>query len=233
MKTIGMLMAAIAIGAGASPAKAAFLVEYSPSTTGATITPPGNTAGAAWSNQSTGQNFAESLLFNNAVTATAMDIYTGTGFAPVGTSVTIRLWTDNLGTPGSLITTFTEAVALHDSDGNAGKATVFRIRANFTNDLHLAANTRYWIGMSGTTSDIGQLGLTAPNAPDNGSSAKFSGTTFQNHATDVGDLAFRLEGSVDSLNAVPAPPGAVLAAIGAFGLIGIRMIRRKTMTAIA
>lgn len=222
-RAAGVLAAVVAVCAGSPPAKAAFIVNYSPGATGA------STFGS-FLNLSTSQNFAERILFNSAATITAMDIYTASFQGPVGTSVTIRLWADNAGSPGTLITSFTETISVRDSDGNGGNSQIARIRATFTNALNLSANTQYWIGMSGTSTDIGLFTLTGPNAPDNARSAIFTGTTFGS-TNNTGDMAFRLEGTLGGVVAAPAPAGAVLFGIGLVGLAGSRLLRRRVEVA--
>lgn len=214
--TVGGMLVAAALTAWAAPAKAAFVVDFSPATTGGSY-------GGAWINQSSNQNFGEQIDFTSAVTITAMDVYTLSHVGNVGTLVTIRLWADQGGIPGALLTSFTETIALKDTDGTAGITNVVRVRANFTNALNLAANTTYWIGMSGTSDELGQVSL---NTPGDGTMAWFSGTSYNSQAA-IGDMAFRLEGS--DINAVPAPPAAILFAIGAVGLGGGRALRRRMM----
>jgi hypothetical protein len=224
MRLAGVLLVMAAL---ATPGQAAFIVDFSPATFGgATVTPGSN---SWWQNQSTLDNFAESILFSSDATVTGMDIYSSSlnPVLSVGTQVTIRLWSDNAGAPGSLLTSFTEVITTIDGDGVGSATNAVRVRADFTSALELQANTRYWIGMSGTTSNIGLKGLSGVNAPDDSRMAWFNGSTL-NSVAPTGDMAFRLEGSLESAaNPIPAPPGAVLGVIGVFGLFGIRLVRRR------
>lgn len=184
------------------PATAAIVWDYSPATTGATVVPD-----FRFTNVSTGQNFAEQFLLGQDTTLTGMDIYTRGVSA--GQSVTVRLWSDNGGIPGTLLQTLTGALDTVDTQGAGSAPSVLRAFSNFTNPIAVLANTRYWIGMSGTSSSIGQVALTAPNAPGNGTLAQFNNTTFLGFSNNAGDQAFRLHGT-------PIPTPALLP-----GLIGM------------
>jgi hypothetical protein len=209
--------------ASSVPAAAAIVWDASPATTGSTILPGG---GARFLNVSTSQNFAEQFLLPQDTTLTGIDIYTLQFAAPtVGQSVTVRLWSDNAGTPSTLLQNFTEVLAAVDTDGantslNPG---VVRAFASFTTPFTIAANTRYWIGMSGTGASIGQLGLTGGTIPNgDGTLARFNGTTFLGFPGDTGDMAFRLQGT-------PIPTPALLPGLVGLGLAAWRKQRREAL----
>ena len=199
--------------------QAATIWDYSPETTGALL------SSWSWNNESCCQNFAEQVNFSDPVRLTGMDIYGDTGYGAFGTPVIVRIWTDDAGQPGTLIHEFGEALSIIDRDGAASGPTNRRKHADFTTSIELAANTDYWIGMSGDSSasgfnDIKQSGLVT-GAPDDSSMAEFSGTTFQGMTKDLygdylGDMAFRLEGVV-----VPLPAAAWLFGSALLALIGI------------
>ena len=193
-------------------------LDHSPGTTGADLE---FSDGDPWSNNSSGQNFADNFSFGSAQTLSGMDIYTATAFPSVGMSVTVRLWSDGGGLPGTLLDNFTTTVTAVDSVGTVAGTDDVRVHADFT--LSLAANTMYWIGMSGTNAELGQYGLGGPNAPGDGGMAQFAGTTFSFFASTIGDQAFRLEGSP---SAIPEPSSVVLAG-GAIGLFGLGLACRK------
>src|SRR5262249_30423935 len=138
--------------------------DYSPATTGADISPP-DPPGGAWVNQAQLQNFAEHFIFSTPTQIDGMDIYTRPDFATVGQSARIGLRADGAGTPGALLADFTLPISIVDTLGTSGPNQV-RAHVDFTTPLMLMADTTYWIGMSGTTTELGQLGLSGPRAPD-------------------------------------------------------------------
>jgi hypothetical protein len=178
--------------------------DYSPA---ATNTSSGEDS---WTNGSSGQNFAEIVSFPDPATVTGMSIYSNTFFGSVGDRVTIRVWTDSAGVPGTLIHNFTETISVIDTAGVGEWSSVNNLFANFTNPINLAANTPYWIGMSGfgvtIETNIGEvetIGLASLNTnPGDGAMAQFSGTTFlfngETGLQPLGDMAFRLYGSTQS-----------------------------------
>ncbi|MBL8810279.1 MAG: PEP-CTERM sorting domain-containing protein [Planctomycetaceae bacterium] len=195
---------------------AGIIWDYSPATTGATNTD--------WANLLSFQSFAESITFGSAVQISGMDIYCLNGFATLGDSVTIRLWADASGQPGAVLSSFTESVAVIDSDG-AGPSNE-RVHVDFTSLLNLDAGTPYWIGMTGTTKELTQTGLKNPNAPGDSRMAQFNGGDTFSHftPTGVGDMAFRLEGSY--VASVPEPSSMAMCGIGAC-VAGFRAVRRR------
>ena len=134
-----------------------------------------------------------------------MDIYSNINTAAsVGDSVTIRIWTDNAGTPDTLIHDFTDTISVIDTEGVGSWSAVNRKFADFSDSpISLDANTFYWIGMSGTNlSNIAQ-GHVNTN-PGDGQMAVFSATSFSLFISN-GDMAFRLQGEVQTTQTTPEP----------------------------
>jgi hypothetical protein len=211
---------------GIERARAGFIVwDNSPAATGADVARAGDAQfsyPAAAENLANQQNFAETIKFLTDTVLTGMDIYTVIPQAQVflGESATIRIWTGSAGRPDTLIDAFTENISAIDSQGTAGitgaMGDLFRVHADFTSPVTLSANTTYWIGMSGTSLDIGQALLVGPNVPP-GLLQAFSALTLEGQsATEA--MAFRLEGS--QVSPVPEPASLMLALIGSFGLLG-------------
>jgi probable HAF family extracellular repeat protein len=182
-------------------------------------------------NLANGLNAAERIYFASPVAITGMDIY-GTStlwpnHAQIGDSATIRLYADNSGQPGRLLTSFTEPISAVDSVGATGDS--MRFHADFTTPLDLKANTSYWIGMSGTSKHIGQFGLMNIPASLGGdhSMALFTGTQFQSMGGPEGGMAFRLEGSVQP---APEPGSLTLLSLGVLGLAGYAWRKRQRLT---
>ncbi len=211
-------ISAIGLGLVAAAARADTIVlDRSPAATGGSGTP-------SYSNKSTSQNLAERVRFDDAVLLTGMDIYSSaTGV--LGQDATIRVWADASGEPGSLLHNFSETISALDGDGATSGNT--RKHVDFSAPLALSAGVDYWVGMSGSSVDIGQLGMWN-NPYDDSLMAKFSGTSFSGMVS-TGDMAFRLYGDGDS--PVPTPSAAVgLAGLGAAAvLIGLR--RRRSLAA--
>jgi hypothetical protein len=180
-----------------------------------------------WTNAYASQSFAASVSFSTAMQITGMDIYTESSFVTVGDTARIRLFSDTLGHPGTVLSNFTESVSVVDTNGAMN---VFdrRVHVDFTNPLSLLGNTTYWIGMTGDSKDFTQTGLTGSNAPDGAVMAQFNGgDTFRYFtATFVGAMAFRLEGNV----AAPEPTGLALLVPVAFAGV-VQLVRRRRQAA--
>jgi hypothetical protein len=178
---------------GATQAHATIIWDYSPDTTGATNVP----SSGSLSNLATGQNFFERVLFTSDVSLTGMAIYSFSLYGSVGQNVTIRIRSDSAGTPDASLFDFTASISAVDTEGtsvNPAFSNNTRKFATFTTPVNLLANTQYWIGMSGTTTELGQQGLNGTDAPDNGRMWRYFGTTPALDSTDSGDMAMRLYG---------------------------------------
>jgi hypothetical protein len=194
-----------AIGVGFPAQASAFLLpaiiwDYSPAATNTSSGTDG------WENGSSGQNFAEIVSFPDSATVTGMSIYSGTFLGSVGDLVTIRVWNDSAGIPGTLIHSFTETISVIDTAGVGEWSNINNKFANFTTPINLAASTPYWIGMSGfgviidtIIGPVETIGLASLNTnPGDGAMAQFSGTTLETGLQPLGDMAFRLYGSTQS-----------------------------------
>jgi hypothetical protein len=233
VRTIHSVVAAAALVLACGKDLNAGLVwDYSPATySGATQSPE---IGYGLTNLSTAQNFAERVFILNSTSLTGMDIYarsSGGGLTnPValGASTTIRIWNDLVGTPDGPLHNFTETVSVIDTDGALG-TDVIRIHVDFTNPVVLDANTEYWVGMSGTSVNIGQLGLAGVMAPENSRMYRFNGTTPIIQTGDfAGDMAFRLHGDeITEVSSTPEPASMALLGSTGIGGIGWRMRRRR------
>jgi MYXO-CTERM domain-containing protein len=218
--THAALGALLLIAASAEPVRAGIIWDYSPDTTGASV------AGTTWANKASGQNFAERISFVNPVLVTGMDIYTRANIPSVGQSATIRIRADAAGIPGVLLEDFVEQISIVDT---VGATSTNRVRAHvdFTTPVLLAGLTDFWIGMSGTNSELGQSGLVGVQAPDDSRMYFFSGTnpaSFTN--TLVGDMAFRLFGEEQS-TATPEPASLAIWGLGAVGIAVLGAIRSR------
>ncbi|WP_107671356.1 hypothetical protein [Cyanothece sp. BG0011] len=199
--------------------QAAILWDYSPETTGTT-----RGVFEGLQNLSTQQNFAEIVSFANPVQLTGIDIYSPTTLNSIGDSVTIRIWTDNAGTPDILIHDFTDTISVIDTEGVGLWSEVNRKFADFSaSPISLDANTFYWIGMSGTNTTFSQATLNT-NSGD-GQLARFGGSSFISLVT-TGDMAFRVQGEVENAQTTPEPnSGISLLALGMLG--GVSLIKTK------
>ena len=176
-------------------ATATFIFDYSPLTTGG--------SGTSFANLSAGQNLVERIFFSTDVQVTDMDIYSQALSGSVGDSVTIRIFNDAGGQPGSLFTTFNETISIIDTEGTISVDNN-RKHTDFSTPVNLLANTDYWIGMSSNEIlDIGQLGLSV-SSPEDSRMFQLDGPTPDFLTPDfVGDMAFRLSGQ--GQNPIPEP----------------------------
>ena len=184
---------------------AAVIWDQSPATAGGTTTP----VGSVWVNQSTSQNFSDRVIFGDATLWTGLDIYTRAQFVSVGQSVTIRIRSGAADAP--VLMEFVENLDVVDDEG-AAPDTV-RAHVDFAVAVALAAG-EYWIGMSGTSTELGQIGIQGGtgNLLDD-QLAQYTGTTFMHMATVVGDMAFRVLGNAN----VPEPGTLTLLAVALAG----------------
>jgi hypothetical protein len=211
-----ILLAGLAMGAvmfSGVWASASIIWDYSPGTTGAAIVE------SSWSNDSPQQNFGEIISFATGATVTGIDIYSNSYFGSIGQDVTVRLWSDVNGTPGTLLQEIFTSITVIDTDGATGS--VNRKHADIS-PLLLTAGVKYWIGMSGTSEELTQAGL---NSVADNSMAQFFGTTLSFIPNYVGDMAFRLEG--DTSSPVPEPATMLLFGTGIAGLAAVGRRKRS------
>jgi hypothetical protein len=204
-------------------AQADVILDYSPDTSGAILTPQDFAGpGSTWSNYYSSQNFGELISFGSDVTITGMDIYSS--FAQVGTNVLVRTWADSAGTPDSgSVMSFASVVAAVDLVGITSADPLSGYNRMFvdfgSNSFTLSANTSLWIGISGLDYGIGLVGLAGPNAPGNGKMAQFAGSTFGFHAS-IGDMAMRIHGTQN------VPDSASMLSLLGLGALGLALMRR-------
>jgi hypothetical protein len=194
---------------------ASILLDQSPATTDAAILTDN------LDNRAGGQNFAEDFEFASAVSLTGMDIYMKSEIASVGQSVTIRIFEDSTGVPGTKLFDFTETIDVVDTLN--ASATTERVYAEFTTPVALDGGTTYWIGMSGTadTLKLAGLGIVSGTAApfDDSVMAQFSDEALVSvEGFGSGDMAVRLHG-------VPEPSTFALILLGMAGCTRHRRIR--------
>lgn len=201
-------------------ANAGIVWDYSPGTTGGT----GETNYSNWW-YNNGQNFVDKISFGANATLTGMDIYRGGSWGQVGDLAIIHIFNDTGGEPGAMFSTFTETVSVVDAEGAISG--VSRMHVDFTNPVSLLANTTYWIGMSAAAAPyfFTQMGL-QHNVPGDSSMWLMRGDTPQGSWNGLGDMAFRLSGTVGS---VPEPASLTLLGLGLAGLGFVRRNGARTL----
>jgi hypothetical protein len=220
---LGVACIAASIVAAPDLATAATVYDTSFTTTGAEVRFPDPTV-----ETQVGAGFRQiadqfQLLQNTALTG--MAIYTRSGSAAVGQSVTIRLWNDNSSVPGTLLQSFTENLSVLDTDGinTTDLPDMRRAFANFTTPIQVSGNTPYWISMSGTRFSLGLVRSQAGTGtiPANASIALLNDGGFVGFQ-DGQDMPFLLYGQA----ATPVPTPALLPGLMGMGAVVWR--KRKT-----
>lgn len=197
-----LLVASLALGS--APAGAALVWDWSPLTTGGTVTSDN------WSNYNPGQHFAERVSFAAATSIDGIDIYNNAAWGAVGSPVVVTIWANSGGQPGNVLAQHQTTVTIADTDGAVGQQQ-HRLHADFAAFL-MSAGVDYWIGMAGAGESLTQTGLQGVAGGDS-RMAQFNSNDVFSYFTDVsvGDMAFRLHGDA---GAVPAPLTAALVLAG-------------------
>ena len=175
-------------------------------------------SGGAWANGRVGQHFAESVSFPSSERLVGMGIYSSYMFGTVGQTVTVDLWQDSAGQPGALLNEFTEAITSVNTDGASTAPFITQKYAPFSSPVTLAANTVYWIGMSGgdVNDPYSELGQQSLSPATYGGQAQFDGDTYQG-TPGIGDISMRLY----------VPDGGLTVTLLGMALSGLALIRRK------
>lgn len=139
--------------------------------------------GGCWANDTFGQNFADHVILENDAQMTGLNIYTCIGYPSNDSHIKI-LADDGYGNPGAVITEWDQSATSWTQHG-----AIYVAFYEFPK-IDLAANTIYWIGVSGNSFEHGQTSI---QTPGDGLMAQFSGSSFSWH-TNVGDQMFQVLG---------------------------------------
>lgn len=208
MKNLILAAFAAAMTLGAMPAHAALLVDDGP--TSDQLFP------YLLTNRADDQNFLMRFTLAADARIDGMDIFSAV-LPRIGQAVTIKLRADEGGAPaGANLATFaTSLSAITQADGPTG---YLRAHADFAPYL-LAAGT-YWIGMSGTASDLGILSWIDDGPAARDDQRALSGESVV-RIPAIHNIAFALYGT----NAVPEPASWALMILG-FAAMGAAARRR-------
>jgi hypothetical protein len=200
----------------ATAANADILIDQSPDVVGGAIQ-------STWINQAASQNFLVQFTLSQAADITGFDIYSS---YPVtsGTSGTLKIREDSSGLPNSTnLLSVTSSISVDQVGATLpAYAGDNRLHVDLSSPELLAAGT-YWIGLSGTSTEIGWTSLTTgPLGPSD--QVLLGGDTVEGHPTNIYDLSFRIEGTL--AGAVPEPSTWAMMIIGFCG-VGFMAYRRK------
>jgi hypothetical protein len=168
---------------------------------GAVIFDQGPTTGTqagCWSNVTASQNFAEKFSFAQTTGIAGIHIFTCIGPRP-GT-VHVKILANAGSNPGTYLY---EEDTTPDSWVSVSSG-IYKVTVFLTTPFNAAANTTYWIGVSGNGFELGQLSV---RTPGDGTMAQFRGRTFFFH-TSVGDMMFQLFGAAELKVDIDIKPGS-------------------------
>lgn len=149
---------------------------------------------SVWVNMSNGQNFADSVNFANDTTIVGYNLFTASSrLSPFINTFAVRLWSSNIGSPGSLLSEVDLVSTNVQFIGNllttAGIQTdVYQISLRF-DPIVLKANQTYWIGASGLNHDIGTYGVLSTG---DHTVVQMNGLNYAFSTTLLGDVCFQL-----------------------------------------
>jgi hypothetical protein len=211
-KKIMACLGAVVWGMTALPALASESVvwDWSPAATGGMIT---GAYGNSYSNVQTPDNpwvqyFADEVSFANDTLITGMDIYGQIGYGAVNDAVLVTIWDNTTAlVPSVILDQFSTTITSIDNIGADANAYTNRMHADFSGFSMLAGHS-YWIGMTGETDNLTQVGLSGVAGGD-GQMAQFGSCC--SILVPTGDMSFSLYSNV---TAVPLPPAAMLFGLG-------------------
>lgn len=225
IRTLFGTMSVLVVGVAAQ-ATPIVLLDRSPDAVPlASITPLGTPSAGNWTNMRMEQHFADSFSFNATVSLTGMSLYSGHWWGAVGDTVSIQLFDDAGGVPGTLLSEFNTTIASIDTNGasRSDASELTQKYADFGFTMVLPANATFWIGMSGGTStspgDIAAAGLISA---DDGQSALLYADGGPSLVPVVGDMSMRLYG-----NPIVTPDGGATVVALLLSCLGIASIYRR------
>jgi hypothetical protein len=177
-------------------------------------------AGDAWSNQTAGQNFADSVTLAHTTFITGFNYFTVLDLSGDNASDAfhLKVLADAGGQPGAYLTQ--EDIGFQAVTSIVGG--IEELSFQFA-PIEFTAGTTYWVGLSGNGFEAAQLSVLDPGFDG---MAQFDGASFDfmatgaNGFTDVGDQMFQLTG------VVPEPANIALMAAG-LALVGFAVRRRR------
>lgn len=179
--TIGLLIAAVTIGASPTNAQGRLIFDQGPES---------GDLGVCNTNQASGQNWADQVVFPEGAIVEAIDIFTNISVDPGLTEVHVRIRADDgAGNPGAIVY---EEDRLLDVVEPVGEG-LFRAYLELSVPFEAAPGETFWYGVSGTPPwNLGQCMVLSPG---DGRIAEFDGTELVDHPA-IGDQMFALSGGL-------------------------------------
>lgn len=176
--------------------------------------------GNAWVNSTSGQNFAEQVVFSNNVNVTGYNYFSDR--SPQGTSWHLKLLDDNAGAPDQVVSQFDLNYSSFTNLGIIANALgdTYEVQFNFA-PLLLNGGTKYWIGISGNGFEGAERTI---HSPGDDKVAQFSGSSFV-YSSNIGDQMFQLVGSDATVAPLPGTAITGLFLLTGFGIFS--RIRRQ------
>jgi hypothetical protein len=177
----------------------------------------------SYQNRTDAQNFADNFAVTNDDVLTGYHLFGG--YSVAGT-FHLKLFADAAGIPGAnaLYSLDIAPTSVVNTGGTVGDFSIYDYSFNFAaTPVSVAANTKYWIGVSGNNFDPGQIVLFP--GPDDGQLAVYNGTSFQS-VRSAGDQAYQLVGHAASEVVAPLPSSGWGIMVLLSGFILIRISRK-------
>lgn len=194
-------------------ARAAFVADFSPDTTGVVAST------TSFTNEYGSQILGDTFTLSSDTVITAASIFSSSSYGAVGDSARVLIFADNSGTPsGTALVDLTVTIDAVDTLYTSIDSRMSRKHASF-GPITLQVGT-YWFSMSGDGGANLTQALALSSATFADAKSRYGLTSLNNQL--FSDMFFQLEGG-----AVPEPSTLTLFTPGAFTVLGGRLRKKR------